>query len=327
LLTAYYKAMESGDVEAAKAVRVDLDDVALIRIEEMAKYIDYYDRIDVYIKQGTDADSFVAYVSSDVKFKEIERTLPGIQTFYILPDATGKLVIKQSQLLDEVYDYIEAVSCQDDVVHMFNKVTLEYNDIIASNEEVKDFVAYMNAKITENVGNILTQMEASITADQIRQDLENSGTAGGNAEHPVSNTALLARAKDVVNIRSSDSETADRIDRAIVGQEFTVLEQKANGWSRIVYQGGEAYIKSEFLEIIGELDSLTGSAAGATIIGKIVARDNVRIRETPSTDGRVLGSLRSGEKLDLIERMNNGWSKVVYNGNIAYVKSDYVRVE
>jgi heme/copper-type cytochrome/quinol oxidase subunit 2 len=286
LLNAYYQAMAIGDVITAKELRVDLDDVALIRIEEMAKYIDYYDRIDVYIKQGADANSFVAYVSSEVKFKEIETLMPGAQTFYILPDVTGRLVIKKSQLPDYVYDYIEAVSCQDDVINMFNRVTVKYNDIIDSNEEVKEFVAYMNVKINENVGIILAQMEASITAEQIREDLENNGNTG-SGEHPVSTAVLLARATDVVNIRSSDSENADRIDRAIVGQEFTVLEQKANGWSRISYQGGEAYIKSEFLEIIGELDSLTGSAANATVIGKVVARDSVRIRATPSTTGDV----------------------------------------
>jgi uncharacterized protein YgiM (DUF1202 family) len=183
----------------------------------------------------------------------------------------------------------------------------------------------MNVKINENVGIILAQMEASITADQIRDDLENSGP--GNEEHPVSNSLLLARATDVVNIRSSDSETADRVDRAIVGQEFTVLEQRANGWSRISYQGGDAYIKSEFLEIIGELGDPSASAANATVIGKIVARDSVRIRATPSTNGDVLGTLPMGGKLDLVEQMNGGWSKVIYNGNIAYVKSDYVRVE
>ena len=35
-------------------------------------------------------------------------------------------------------------------------------------------------------------------------------------------------------------------------QEFTVLEQKENGWSKIEYEGKDAYIKSDYLEVISE---------------------------------------------------------------------------
>ncbi|RAZ37020.1 hypothetical protein DK853_48710, partial [Klebsiella oxytoca] len=43
------------------------------------------------------------------------------------------------------------------------------------------------------------------------------------------------KAIDVVNIRTSDSETADKLGKAAVGDEFELLEEKGNGWSKIRY--------------------------------------------------------------------------------------------
>ncbi|MDR0220811.1 MAG: SH3 domain-containing protein [Lachnospiraceae bacterium] len=324
LIKNYYEAMAEGDLEIAQIIRVDLDELALIRIEEMAKYIEYYDNIDVYMQDGPDENTYVAYVSSLVKFKEIDTLLPGVQSFYIMPDEFNELVIKKSQLEGYVYDYVIALSMQDDVEDLFNKVNVQYNDLIASDRELEEFVAYMAAKINETVGVVLAQMEQpDITADQVRDDPNNNTAAGG--ETPASTTIMLARATDVVNIRSSDSETADRLDRAIVGQEFTVLEQKGNGWSRVKYKDRDAYIKSEYLEIIGEAGGQPESASSVTVTGKVKATDSVRVRATASTNGTVLGTLHIGEQVDLVEQMSNGWTKVVYGGTVAYVKSEFVQ--
>jgi len=57
------------------------------------------------------------------------------------------------------------------------------------------------------------------------------------------------KAIDVVNIRTSDSETADKLGKAAVGDEFTLLEERGNGWSKVEYDGGEAFIKSDFVNI------------------------------------------------------------------------------
>jgi uncharacterized protein YgiM (DUF1202 family) len=324
LVKNYYKAMAEGDLEIAQMIRVDLDDLALIRIEEMAKYIDYYDSVDVYVKEGPDENTYVAYVSAKYKFKELETMLPGTQTFYITPDEYGELVIKKSQLEEYVYDYIAAVTMQDDVADLFNRVTVEYNDLIASDKELEEYVAYMAAKINENVGVVLAQMEQpTITADQVRDD--DTGSTSANGDAPVVTGVMLARATDVVNIRSSDSETADRLDRAIVGQEFTVLEQQGNGGSRITFQDRDAYIKSEYLEIIGDLNSQPESPGTVTVTGKVKAIDSVRVRATASTNGTVLGTLHIGDQLDMVEQMSSGWTKVIYGNTVAYVKSEFVQ--
>ena len=63
-------------------------------------------------------------------------------------------------------------------------------------------------------------------------------------EQVVTEVNKKAKTTDVVNIRSSDSETADKVGKAQKGDEFVVLEQKINGWSKIKYNDKECYIKT-----------------------------------------------------------------------------------
>ena len=48
------------------------------------------------------------------------------------------------------------------------------------------------------------------------------------------------------------------------------------------------------------------------------------MRKSASTDSESLGTAYVGEKLDLIMKQADGWTKVKYKGQTAFVKSDYV---
>ena len=328
LIKEYYDALANGDSVRASEICPELGEVDLIRLEEIAKYYDYYDTIEVFTKPGLTEDSYVVYVSSKVKFYEAEALVPGLMWYYVLPDAEGNLYITKKNLEENVYEYVVEVSLQDNSIDLNNKIAVEFNDMIAEDKELEEFIAFMSAKINIDVGVVLAQIvQPDITADLIRSDMEDEEDESDvDDNQQIISTTMLARATDVVNIRSSDSETADRIDRAIVGQEFTVLEQKGNGWSRITYNNRDAYIKSEFLEIISVIGG-NETASSAESIGKVkVKSSNVRIRSTPSTSGDILGTANTGERFDLVEEVN-GWVKIKYNNQLGYIRNDFVDKE
>ncbi len=343
LINTYYTALAEGDIETAVSIDIDLNSLDQIRAAELAKYIDRYESIDVYTKPGLTEDSFVTYVYGRVRFTDVDAVIPGFQTYYVMRNEKGSYVIRKKDLDENIYEYVQTASLQDDVVELNNKIAVEYNELIASNQELEEFIAYMSGKIEENVGVILAQNEQpDITADTIAETAE--GTEGTDEEElqVYVSVELPAKTTDVVNIRSSDSETADRIGRAELGQEFTVLEQRGNGWSRVEYEDGDAFIKSEYLEIIetepiaeeepddaeeeadSEADAPAASASQITTNGTVKVKESVRIRSTPGTDGDILATVYAGEELDLVEEMSNGWTKVKYDGQIGYVKTEYV---
>lgn len=62
----------------------------------------------------------------------------------------------------------------------------------------------------------------------------------------------------------------------------------------------------------------------ATVNQKVYAIGKVNVRKSPSSSGEKIGMLKKDESVTRIGISNNGWSKVKYNGEIAYVSTDYL---
>ncbi len=336
VLKTYYDAQAEGDIETISTLNTYLNDIEKIRVEELSKYIDSYPVLNVYTKPGLTENTYVAYVYSEVKFSDVDKNMPGMQTYYIGKDESGNFFINDGTYDDAVWSYIKDVTLQDDVVDLNNKVVVEYNELLASDEELNEFIAYLKEKINEDVGEILAEAEQPAQEDETEvasaetgNEQENAGEAEAEDEPQVQTTVIMkAKATDVVNIRSSDSETADKLDKAQIGQEFTVLEQKGNGWSKVEYNGKEAYIKSDYLEVISEetveVEPEEEQNDDTQTNGTVKVLENVRVRTEDNTDSESLGTAKTGTELELIEKQSNGWTKVKYKGHTAYVKSDYV---
>ncbi|MDE7445024.1 MAG: SH3 domain-containing protein [Lachnospiraceae bacterium] len=336
LIRTYYDAQASGDIETISSLNTYLNEIETIRVEELSKYIDSYPVLDVYTKPGMTENTYVAYVYSEVQFTDMDQPLPGMQTYYIGMDEDGNYFINDGTYDDAIWNYIKEVTLQDDVVDLNNKVVVEYNELLAEDAELNEFIAYLKEKINEEVGEILAQAEVP-EAGEIPEEIPESEEEEASQETPP--VITMVRTTDVVNIRSSDSEEADRIDKAQIGQEFTLLEQRGNGWSKVAYNGGEAFIKSDYLEEVPEEVSDTQVAqtqqpeedaeaavtsSNETSMGTVTVIESVKVRKSASTSAESLGTAYTGEVLELLMKQADGWSRVRYNGQTAYVKSEYV---
>lgn len=334
LIRTYYDAQAEGDIETISSLNTYLDEIETIRVQELSKYIDSYPVLNVYTKPGLAENTYVTYVYSEVQFSDVDLPLPGMQTYYIGINDEGDYFINDGTYDDTVWNYIKEITLQDDVVDLNNKVVVEYNELLAEDEELNEFIAYLKEKINEDVGEILAQAESAEeeTADTAQEEGDTQGAF---------QMIRTARATDVVNIRTSDSEEADKIDKAQVGQEFTLLEQRGNGWSRVEYNGKDAFIKSDYLEIISEETLIVDTSAPAeetqeeeegeavaasndVSMGTVKVIENVRVRKSASTEAESLGTVYVGDELELLMKQADGWTKIKYQGQNAYVKSEYV---
>lgn len=56
--------------------------------------------------------------------------------------------------------------------------------------------------------------------------------------------------------------------------------------------------------------------------------DQVNIRKSASAGGTRIGSASKGDRFQLVEELDDGWSEIIYNGQSAYVKSEFfTRIE
>lgn len=344
LFNKYYTAMVNGDTDTMAGLVDHLDETEILRAQETSKYIESYPTLEIYTKIGPKEGSYIAYVYAEWKFYDYDQTIPGMTVYYVCQDEAGNYYINEDgEEGENELNYIRQVNLQDDVVDLQNRAAVAYNDMLAEDEDLVNFILDLNTEIDKNVGEALARAEGSEQTGDEGEEPESEETAEGSEEAENTETeepdtvVTKVKAIDVVNIRTSDSETADKLGKAAVGDEFTLLEEKGNGWSKIEYEGRDAYIKSEFLEPSetaeasadnNESDDTqtaqTDNSSSAATTGTVTVKENVRIRASASENGEKLGTAYVGEKLDVIMKQADGWTKIKYNGKTAYVKSEFV---
>lgn len=322
LIATYYNAIAMGDEETLRSVCDEIENEDMLRIVETAKYIDYYPTIEIYTKPGFEEGSTIAFVYYRIMFLNQEDEFPGYQSLYICTDEQGQLYIKKTENSQEVKDYIQTVSSQADVVEFNNRVTVEYNELMAAKPELLQYMYELASQVEVSIGvQLAKQNEAASVEPAVVQQEETpteqpAENQGATAETLQESGPQYATATATVNVRSSDSEQADKLGKVAGGERVEVQEVRVNGWTKIVYEGKDGYIKSEYLQ-------MAESAAGAESIGTVKATTNINVRSAASETAERLGVLTGGETAELIENAD-GWCKIKYNGQIGYVKADYV---
>lgn len=81
-----------------------------------------------------------------------------------------------------------------------------------------------------------------LTTDTSANAGEGTATDAGLAE----GTVIMLQS--TTNIRSSMSETADKVGVAFAGEKVTVVMSYAEGWTKVTWNGKEGYIKTELLQ-------------------------------------------------------------------------------
>ncbi len=336
LIMKYYKAMEENNVDALNEIVSPLTDSVLIRFTEWAKHMEACPAVNIYTKPGPREDSYIAYVVADVQIVGYDGLVPGLVSFFICKNEAGNYYINMEKEIDrEEADYIDAINFQDDVVDLNNKVNADFRQLVQSGSEAANAYIRVEESITKGIQEALL---ASQAAEQ-PEEAEASAEPEEGASEPVS-VARRVKAIDVVNMRSSDSEKADKLGKAQIGDEFDVLEEKPNGWTKLTDGTKEFYIKSEYLEVIaseaaaentGETQSEEPAAQETAAVdtslgsnGYVTAKETVNVRKSASETGDKLGVVYQGERLELVMNQADGWCKVKYKGQTAYVKSEYM---
>ena len=323
LVATYYNAMATGDETTLRSVCDEISDKDMYRYLELAQYIDYYPTLEIYTKTGPEEGSVIAYVYYKIAFVGHEEEVPGYQALYICTNDQGEMYIKRGENSEEVNDYIKTVSTQDDVVEFNNKITVEYNELMVDHPEVLQYISELDSQVSIAVGEKLANQVAGdqntdTSAEGGDQAADGQDTSAEGTEQPAEEQGpQYVTTTTTVNVRSSDSEQADKLGKVAGGTNLQVLEQRANGWTKVDYEGKEGYIKTEFLQ-------LAESASGAETIGTVTATTNINVRASASETADRLGVLSGGDSAELVGTEGD-WSKIRYNGQIGYVKSEYVQ--
>lgn len=328
LMRTFYTALAEGDMDTVKALKDYNDDTEIITYQEKSEFIESYDNLNCYTKPGIEENSYFVYVSYDVKIKDIETKAPGLTAFYVYTAEDGSLKIDGNRE-ENITAAFKLVTNQDDVVDLYKKIDVDYKEAIASDEALNSFMTELPTQIKTSVAVALAELETQNAAGGVAQaetetaSSEETQTAetetANESEEPLQNQVVnqTVRTTDTVNVRSSDSEEADKIDKVPAGTELTRIEDRINGWSKVIYGDREAYIKSDYLEVVS-----TETTVAASADGFVTAKTNVNVRNAANQEADKIGTAQAQNSYELVEDQGE-WLKINYNGSIGFVKAEF----
>ena len=214
LIESFYAAWGQKNVDAMKELTDNFSSTDEDKVVN-ATYIESYDNIQVYTKQGLDESSYVVFVSYDLKFQGIDTSAPGLSELYVVKDESGNWLIHNDESDQEVQECIEKTRQEEDVQELISQEEERYNQAVESSEELKNYL------------------------EQLGEE---------------TNTALMADDGDMLtatedcNVRADANTSSEILGRLQAGDQVKKLENAGDGWIKVEYNGQEAYVYSDLLQ-------------------------------------------------------------------------------
>ena len=146
LLGDYFQAKVDQDPEALYRVfgKTDTGDLEERRKELAyeAKFIEDYQDITCYTKPGMTEDSFVVYVTYEVKYKRTDTLAPGLLWCYVVKSADGSYIIRENVLGDEA-DYVAKMNQTEDVKLLSSQVNQRLKEALESDTMLASYYQEM----------------------------------------------------------------------------------------------------------------------------------------------------------------------------------------
>ena len=358
LINQYYTAYAAGDTDTLQTIATPLSENEKSYISVFSQYVDAYQNIKCYTKQGLDASSYLVSVYVEVKFKDVDTVAPGLDFFYVRTNDDGSvyidnlysqynLKIKENALDTSIQNLISEYEGSEDVNSLQKEVQDKYDTSVASDDKLSEMIqtTIPNA-ITEWAGTIVSQnTETESTEQQVPEETteaEQTETPEENTDQPEENGPTQSEpdtvyAVDTVNVRAAADTESEKLGTLEQGTALTRTGTDGE-WSIVNYNGQTGYIKTEYLTTKnadseadnGQTDN--GGNDEQTSVGDFIAegtvitlKDSVNVRSGMSESDSKIGTAFTGEKVTVVMSYAEGWTKVTWNGQTGYIKTSLLQ--
>lgn len=122
---------------------------------------------------------------------------------------------------------------------------------------------------------------------------------------------------DKLRLREGPGTSANVLNTLAYGTSVVVLEDAADGWYKVSWQGKTGYVSADYLEVSTASDADLGS-------GKVVTEgSSLNVRSGPGKEYDRVASLAKSAEVK-ITGIEDGWFKIECGSIAGYVSSDYI---
>jgi uncharacterized protein YgiM (DUF1202 family) len=251
----------------------------------------------------------------------------------------------------------------DDVLALQTDVQAKYEEAVASdskldtmaNKTIPDAISVWVESLTqtaEDGEDTADQTEAGEGTESKDDSAENGDSSDTNDTSDADNTASeetdsqetvkensdgkakTAYAMEAVNIRKGRSTSKKVVTQVPLGGKLKIYpDTLKNGWVKATYDGKTGYVKREYVTTkrskvpdVTASSQETGTAATALSEGKeVTLSDSVNVRASMSETSDRVGLAFQGDVVKVIQSYAEGWTKVEWNGQTGYIKTDLIK--
>lgn len=161
-----------------------------------------------------------------------------------------------------------------------------------------------------------------------KPDEEKPEEADGNSD----GKAKTAYTIDGINLRKGAGTDHSVVTQIPLGEKIKIYpDTKKDGWVKAVYDGKKGYVKLEFVttnksEVPSGTDTDSEQPAKALPEGaEITLSDSVNVRVSMSETAEKVGLAYQGDIIKVIMSYAEGWTKVEWNGQTGYIKTELIK--
>ena len=358
LINNYYNAYASGNTEALQELATPISESELSYIGFFSQYVEEYRNLNVQYKRGLDTTSYLVSVVLDMKLTDIDTLAPGLDFFYVQTDENGKLYINnlygsynrenaEYETDPAIAELIKAFEAQEDMSKLAAETQEKYNEALAQDPALSEFVSttFPQAAVAWATGYQQTvvdakaqeEAEAAAAAEaQAQAEAEakaaEEAAAAAEAEKAAEEEAQAKAEEEKaqaqadaenaesvfptakVNVRKEADGESEQIGQVDSGSEIKKLGEEGD-WTKIYYEDGVGYVKSEYLT---KEDDTISPGAEITMTG------GVYVRAEMNESAEQVDKVRAGESVIVEQSYACGWSKVNFNGQRGFMKTEFL---
>ena len=176
-----------------------------------------------------------------------------------------------------------------------------------------------------------------VSKDYVTVSSSNNNSSSNNTTTtPSTSTTGTIKVNNALNVRSGAGTSYSVIGSLKNGATVEIVETSGS-WYKIKYGSGYGYVSKDYVTVSSSSNnsssnsgsSNSGSSNNTTTTpststtGTIKVNDTLNVRSGAGTSYSVIGSLKNGATIEIVETVNS-WYKIKFNNGYGYVSKDYV---
>ena len=143
LMKKYFTARASGDADTMNEIYgvsglsfTELEHEKT-RLRSNSKYVQDFENITTYVRDGVTADSWLVYALADIKFHSVKTAAPMIMWCYVEKDSEGNFhIINDTDLSENVLQFVETSNHSEEVRKLASSVNVKLKEALNSDEDL-----------------------------------------------------------------------------------------------------------------------------------------------------------------------------------------------